>query len=85
MNKKESQEITYFPREALDKAINEKFKEHDPQAESSLGLLSMKYSTKWREDLPVDIHKQIQMFVEGFMAGNLELRERISDPEKWIG
>lgn len=84
MNQKELQQLSYFPRVALDEIVNAKFPDWDVQCKSEFTLLNG-YITTWNPSLTPEQHAQVKAFVEGFSAGNLELRERMHDKSKWIG
>lgn len=73
MNKKEQSEIMNFPQ-ALDAAVKEKF---GIECQTSFDLLgSMKHTTYFETDDEV-LKVNVNNFVEGWIAGNLELRERL--------
>jgi len=81
MTSQERKELTYFPK-SLDSIINAIWP--DANCVSEWGLFSG-HTTVFNPDLPADIQRDINNFIQGFMAGNLELRERIQDKTKWVG
>ena len=77
MNRAENQELGYFPKE-LDTAVNERFP--GANCESRLDFFgSGGYVTTWNEELPEEQKREVKAFVDGYIAGNLELRKRLSD------
>lgn len=79
MNARECREMTYFPK-ALDKAINDKFgKEVEAHTEFDL-LGTGNYVTYYKAE---GIQKElIEAYIEGWKAGNIELRERLCNLPK---
>lgn len=79
MNKKEKKEIESFPM-ALDEAIIKKFGK-EVKAETYYDLFgSMTYKTKFKAT--GELRKRIKDFIEGYIQGNLELRERMLNQDK---
>lgn len=91
MNKKELRQAHYFPK-ALDQAVNERFGKQT-KCTTELSFLSHNYVTTfqtpktkgWTPQSLSAKKKEIQAFIDGWSAGNIELRERLADPKKWIG
>lgn len=77
MNHKESKILTDFP-DGLDAAVNEKFP--DAESKTHLNIISMQFVTAFAGK--GERKKQIQAFIDGFIAGNLELRERLTKKSK---
>lgn len=79
MNTKEKRELYHFPS-ALDASVNGKFPK--AQCSSSLDIFSLQMVTRWNEKLPKSEKQRIKDFVEGFMAGNSELADRLGRKSK---
>ena len=74
MKKNERREMTYFPKQ-LDNAVNERFG-LEVNCKSELDFFgSMGYRTTFIAESP--LREQIDNFIAGYIAGNIELRERI--------
>lgn len=74
MNHKDLQALSEFPKK-LDEIVNKRFR--GAKCTSTFSIVGMTYVTTWNKKLPVKTKRRIKLFVEGFMAGNSELRDRI--------
>lgn len=73
MNRNERRESSYFPK-AIDKAIKERFGE-DTEATTELNFLDGNYVTYFKAEGQKKL--DIETFIAGYLAGNMELRERL--------
>lgn len=74
MNNKERKLLLEFPS-TLDKIVNEKFGE-DVHCETTYQFLGdMQHHTLFKASGKKK--KEIEMFIDGFIQGNLELRDRL--------
>ncbi len=94
MTKSEIKQSEYFPT-ALDEAVTKKF---GVRCESGYNFLTLSYVTvfgdsvwdadkhTWVDDPAItpELKERISLFIEGWTAGNTELRERLADKSKWI-
>lgn len=79
MNKQELREIYYFPNK-LDAEVNERFGA-ETECQTILNIFGdMGHKTVFRAK--GQKKKDIETFIAGYMAGNLELRERIAALKK---
>jgi hypothetical protein len=72
MNSNERKELTYFPKK-LDEAVTKKF---NVLCRSTYNFFSDRYVTV-HEGKGL-VKKNIEIFIDGFMAGNTELSERLN-------
>lgn len=76
MNKKELRILCHFPA-GLDAAVNAKFP--GANCETKWNLFSGLHTSTWSETLHPAKQRQIKLFIDAYLAGNLELRERLEN------
>lgn len=82
MNKSESKQLHYFPKQ-LDEAVKKKFGD-ETECTSELNFFGDgNYRTVFKAEGEKKL--QIDAYIEGFIAGNRELAERLENKELWIG
>ena len=75
MNKKDIKKLSEFPKE-LDRLVKNEFGQ-ETECESYLDYLgSMIYSTTFKAEGAK--RKEIEAFIKGFLAENMELKERLT-------
>ena len=74
MNKKEINELSYFPKE-LDNAVNKKFGE-SVNCKSEYSFLDGTYKTYYHSEND-EQNVKIDLFIQGYIAGNQELSNRL--------
>lgn len=75
MNKTETKTLSEFP-DGLDAIVNERFP--GANCETTFSIFTMRHVTSWNEKMPKAKKQRVKDFVEGFMAGNEELANRLS-------
>jgi hypothetical protein len=79
MNKKENKIINEFPY-SLDKFIKEKYGE-ETECESFCAILGdMNHHTNFKDN--GHNKAEIEAYIEGFIAGNVELRNKLNNIQK---
>lgn len=76
MTKRERIILKEFPN-ALDEAVNKKFGKETECKSTYAFLGDMKYHTVFKDN--GKNKDEIEAFIEGFLLGNLELRERLTE------
>lgn len=74
MNAQDTKKLSNFPS-GLDKAVNDLFGP-ETKCESGFNIVEMRHITNF--EARGARRKQIRAFIDGFMAGNKELAERLS-------
>lgn len=74
MNSADRRKMSEMPQ--LDEIVNRRFR--GAKCTTTFSIFSMRHATTWNNKLPVRTKRRIKLFVEGFMAGNQELRDRMA-------